>query len=145
MTELHFDANRTWLHWPEDEPQMAGQVSVLATSPQALIERWWPRDAPNAGQLEEAIDTAEAAIDASGLRHAGRGTLVWHAAPGQTLAGQVSGQNMWSRDEVEHLFSGLVAWPTRSTGEQAATLLLLRELLHHLGFVALRRASPGAQ
>lgn len=110
----------------------------LPTSPLALARHWRPGRPPTLAQLEQAIDATEAAISTTAVRQADRGPLVWQTEPGQALPGQAPGQHHWSRDEIEQLFGALVAAPWQAQGEPAATLLL-RELLHHLGFAALRR------
>ncbi len=116
----------------------SGRAVVLGLDPARLASRHWPSVPPRAIDLERAIDAVEEAIEAGPLRNTPRGVLL--------LSGEVSAQMpLWhdieagallSRDEVEQAFSRVVASPGASTppGETVAALLMLRELMHHLGF-----------
>jgi hypothetical protein len=96
-------------------------------------------------QLERAIDEVEDAIEEAGLSHADRGLLYATESLRHVLPQRFNASAQFSRGDVEAEFTRLVtvsstvglnaelAW----TSETAAALLLLRELMHHLGFAAL--------
>jgi hypothetical protein len=137
---LHFEADRTVFLVG------AREDSSLPVSPKALAERHWPRSEPGPLQFERAIDEVEIAIMQAGLRHAERGVLlatesVLHLLPELRRHGA-----HLSRDDVEARFNRLAASALvagrggaepATVGESAAALLLLREVMHHLGFSAL--------
>lgn len=137
---LTFEADRTLL-----TDGQHGEVNILV-GPQILANRYWPRGWPTPLQLERAIDGVESAIEQAKLRPAVRGVLratesVLILLPGLLIPGAVT-----SRDTVEAAFSTLAAathtsgYHVRaeaSSGEGAAALLILRELMHHLGFQTL--------
>jgi hypothetical protein len=120
---------------------------TLHLSPRTIAQRHWPQGRPGAWQLERAIDEVETAIEQSGLAHADRGALQVNEHLRHALPQRLRAPGTFSRDEVEAEFSWLVAasgsaagLPPASTneGEAAAALLLVRELMHHLGFQALK-------
>lgn len=114
---------------------------TLATSPHDLAARHWPEGRPSALQLERAIDDVENAIEQSRLRHEPRGMLKVGASLLAMLPQRFNSTATFSRDEVEAEFSRLgtvsaaAEFDVRVTpsGEAAAAVLLLRELMHHLG------------
>jgi hypothetical protein len=125
----------------------AGVQVALGLAPAALAARHWPRGAPRAIALERAIDEVEEAIERSPLRHADRGLLRLSAAVQAVLPPWPGAGDVLSRDEVEQAFSRLVAASDAAgaagpvlgvAGEGAAALLMLRELMHHLGFSQLQ-------
>jgi hypothetical protein len=118
----------------------------LAVSPKALADRHWPRSQPGSLQLERAIDDVEIAIMQAGLRHAERGALLATASLRQLLPDLLPPGAQVTRDDVEGRFTRLAASALaadrggagpESAGESAAALVLLREVMHHLGFSAL--------
>ena len=123
-----------------------GDPVTLDVSPRTLVARHWPQGRPGPLQLERAIDDVENAIAHAGLRHADRGVLHASASLRQVLPQQFSSAAEFSRDNVEAEFSRLVAASGAAVrdgrlapdGEAAAALLLLREVMHHLGFQTLR-------
>jgi hypothetical protein len=128
----------------------AREAFSLPVGPKALADRHWPRGLLGALQLERAIDDVETAIMQAGLKHAERGVLLATASVRQLLPDLPGPGSSLSRDEVEARFTRLVASCLAAGrdgagpemfGESAATLLLLREVMHHLGFAAL--AAPG--
>lgn len=137
---LTFDTDRTVL-----ADGQRGDVS-LSVSPHTLAARHWPQGWPTPFQLERAIDDVESAIEQTKLRHADRGAL-WATTSVQTLMpGLLTPHAVTSRDAVEVAFSRLAAaahTPARHAGadvldgEGAAALLILREVMHHLGFQVL--------
>ena len=120
----------------------AGQEPVvLLVSPRGLAHRHWPQGWPRPLQLERAIYDIENAIEAAGLRHANRGWLNVKSPLAEQLPEDWSSSSTMTRDRVESAFSNLVvsAGLSQSTtqvalGEAAGALLLVREVLHHLGF-----------
>lgn len=122
---------------------------TLPLSPRLLAARHWPRGRPSLLQLEQAIDDVESAIEQAGLRQASRHTLVASACLRQALPRRFSTASAFSRDEIESEFSrqvresGAAAPPAEVApdGLAAAALLLVREVMHHLGFQVLRTGS----
>jgi hypothetical protein len=120
-----------------------GAATVLACEPALLAARHWPHTLPTPLQLERAIDDVEAAIEQAGLVQAPRGGLLLDETLSGLLAPVLDRGTTVSLDEVERAFSALVSaaqrGPGASTtdtlqGDRAAALLMLRELMHHLGF-----------
>lgn len=118
-----------------------GNRAELGLDPGRLASRHWPDGRPSAIAVERAIDDVESAIESTGWRHAERGHL--------RLAVTVSAFNRRSepaagllpRDAVESAFTQWVAslaLDTAMPGEVAAQLLMLRELMHHLGLQQLQ-------
>jgi hypothetical protein len=118
---------------------------TLRVSPRTLVARYWPKGQPGPQQLERAIDEVENAIEEAGLSHADRGLLYATESLRHVLPQRFNAPAQFSRDDIEARFSRLVAASSTAgldaglawTGETAAALLLLRELMHHLGFAAL--------
>lgn len=141
-TQLRFEADRTMLASP-GAPEFGIKVG-----PQALAARYWGSGTPNPLQIEHAIDDVEMALMSERLAHGERGLLVTAepllcSLPGLRLTGATL-----TRDAVEVLFNALAAMAESgrstavaltTTGEAAAALLILRELMHHLGFDAISR------
>jgi phospholipase/carboxylesterase len=120
--------------------QLANQtVDLSAVTPQALARRCWPTGPATALQLEAAIEAVEIAIEQAGLHHARRSTLAVSAALAGLLHPRFAADLPASRDAVEAQFNQLLtttALPADEhiQGPATAALLLLRELVHHLGF-----------
>ncbi len=116
----------------------------MPLTPRALAERHWPRGMPGPLQLERAIDDVEVAIEQLKLAHADRGALCVSDTVLHRMHEQLGHDvTRLGRDDVESLFTGLVARSAAggqggADGESAAALLMLREVMHHLGFAALR-------
>lgn len=144
LVVLHIEAERSLLIAPTGNP------IALRVSPHSLATRLFLQGRPSALQLERAIDEVENAIEQAGLQHAGRGVLSAAASLRAELPPQLRGPAVFSRDEIEAEFSQLVAASgARGTaaslaaqGSPAAALLLLRELMHHLGFQAFSSEGP---
>lgn len=115
----------------------------LGMDPARLAARHWPASSPRAIDLERAIDTVEEAIENSSLRHAPRGLLALDESVLAQLPPWHGGGLVMTRDEIEQAFSRLVASLPEPAlaGESAAALLMLRELMHHLGYSQLRLRS----
>lgn len=136
---LHIEADRSVLLDSDRVPV------TLRVSPRTLVARHWPVGQPSPLQLERAIDDVENAIEQAGLSHADRGVLYATESLRHVLPERFNASAQFSREDVEAEFSRLVAASSTAgldaglaaTGEAAAALLLLRELMHHLGFAAL--------
>jgi len=119
------------------------QAVHLAVSPHTIAQRHWPQGFPGSLQLERAIDDVEIAIERAGLLHAERGLLRVDAGLSALMPSTLQGPATFGRDAVEAAFSQLVAASDQvghagaAPGDGAAALLLVRELMHHLGFPAL--------
>ena len=132
----HVEADRCVLVESGDKP------AILPLSPHTLAARHWPRGAPDLLGLERAIDDVENAIENAGLHHADRGTLFVTPSMRDLLQQWLDVGTLVSRGDVEAVFSNLVASAgssliergSRAQGVSAAALLLLREVMHHLGF-----------
>jgi len=118
---------------------------TLQISPHAIATRHWPQGRPGPLQLERAIDDVENAIEQAGLTHGDRGVLRGSEDLGALLHPALYPAGITSREAVEAAFSRLVAAASggaghqaEASGESAAALLMVRELMHHLGFQALR-------
>ncbi len=120
------------------------QAVALPVSPATIATRHWPQGQPSLMALERAIDEVESAIEAAGLAHADRGVLRLGTGLGTLLQPALPATGPVARDAVEAAFSRLVANAGAGSrqgavgGESAAALLLVRELMHHLGFQALQ-------
>jgi hypothetical protein len=122
----------------------AGRMDLLI-GPAALASRHWPQGLKSPLQLERAIDDVETAIEALGWTYQRRGTLAVDAQLAKLLpALSLEPGLSISREALEHEFSRLVR-DIHAAGPQgpvinasgAAVLLILREVMHHLGFDAL--------
>ena len=137
---LHFEADRAvFLDGAQED-------FSLPVSPKALADRHWPRCHPGSLQLERAIDDVEIAIMQAGLRHAERGVLLTTASLRQLLPDLPRHGTQVARDDIEARFTRLAASAFAAerggagpgaSGESTAALVLLREVMHHLGFSAL--------
>ena len=127
-----------------------GAATVLACGPALLAARHWPHTRPTPLQMERAIDDVEAAIEQTALVQAPRGCLILDETLSGLLAPVLDRGTTVSLDEVERAFSALVSAAQRGPGVgtadalqgvRAAALLMLRELMHHLGFQSLMGAA----
>lgn len=98
---------------------------------------------PTGAEIEAAIDAIEDALMATRLGQSRRGLLTSASNGLRSLPGLANAGAVLSLDEVESLFQRLAAaaagprsvlGPLPADRETAATLLILRETLHHLGF-----------
>lgn len=127
-----------------------GAATVLVCGPALLAARHWPHTLPTPLQLEQAIDDVEAAIEQTALVQAPRGGLILDETLSGLLAPLLDRGTAVRVDEVERAFSALVSATQRGPGagtadalqgDRAAALLMLRELMHHLGFQSLMGAA----
>ncbi|HRE89391.1 MAG TPA: hypothetical protein PK095_09645 [Myxococcota bacterium] len=146
---LRFERHQTILR-PD-----GGSEVVLSIAPQTLATQVFRHDPPTAFEVERAIDLVEDAIMETGLRLAERGELRLSEAELVAALGREPGPTRASRDEVEARFRELFSGQSRvregelekptgviheegAASRNAATLLIVRELLHHLGFEGVR-------
>lgn len=133
---LHIEVDRSVLFGVLDD------AVELGTSPYRLAAKIWPQGQPTALQLERAIDDIENAIERTGVFHADRGCLLVDDSLHALLPERLRQPGICTRDEVELEFSRLVAAAAANApnknetleGLHAASLVLLREVMHHLGF-----------
>lgn len=137
MTPLRLDDARTTL----------GSDLVVAVGARSLVGAFLHRDPPSPAELERAIDHIEDAVAEAGLAYQVRGDLVTHEPLIIEALGLPNRETRMTRDEVEARFEGLarlaLGGPVRPLSqdgvfsrEAAAALLILRELMHHLGYEA---------
>ncbi len=147
-TRLRFEPGRVMLSTSASEV-------VLDVGPQSVADSLFRHDPPTGLEVEQAIDAVEDALEASRLRQTDRGELVTDDPLMGSLPGLEHEGAQLSRDDIEALFQRLAsaalgrpdALAGLAGGPQAAALLILRECMHHLGFVSIRRVAadtPGA-
>lgn len=141
-TTLHIAANHTEVHTGN------GPALVLAIGTHKTAADWFHHQPPTPAELENAIQWVEDEVTRARARVAGHPEL-WTRDPWATEMAQQAGVDgtALSIDAVERLFNQLVARsqgrPAASAGIPdtaafAATLLVLREFMHHLGFAEIR-------
>jgi hypothetical protein len=143
---LHIGArhSKVWLH-QQDSP--APPDALLTLELQRLHARWHAHQRPSLEALELAIDVVEEQIMAITKRVAPGATLVVssEAVDMFTLIhnGGSKTTNRFTTEQVEEAFSRLVVAASRpglsepqSSSAAAASLLILREFMHHGGFVS---------
>lgn len=143
LTRLRIEPHRITLVSPD------GSEVVAATGLDALAGGVFRHEPPQPAELERAIDLVEDALMATRLPHAERGELVTSDPWLSTLHGLVLEGARLSREQVETLFQELAAVslgrPAGQSGlpegrQAAAALLILRECMHRLGYLAVRRS-----
>jgi exopolyphosphatase/pppGpp-phosphohydrolase len=147
------DAPITLLHIGEHETAVAtaapAQVLLLAIGSQRTAAEFFVHVPPTPGEIENAIQHVEDEVSRAREMIAGHPVLVTSDASIREIAyvagGRVASEATLSIDEVERVFSLLASHsqgrPPSSAGipgstEFAATLLILREFMHHLGFAS---------
>lgn len=147
-----------WLHLGEDtlwlvRQQGAGGVASLdlELGTHSTAQLFFKSDPPRPVELERAIDHVEDELMRALVWSGGRATLV---TDHPFVRGLAQAEPVLSLETVEALFqrlaSGLPGQPSALHGmpagrEAAATLLILRELMHHLRFnQVVVQPSPGA-
>ena len=124
----------------------AGEVT-LALGTKALRARWLPGDPPTAAGLEAAIEAVEDAVMPLHGRWPPDALLQVRASSDSLRTLAVLAGTATDRDGLEALFSRATAVvmgrpvahdPELAQGEVVAALVILREVLHHLGFERLR-------
>jgi len=143
------------LHLGDEESMLAfgkaaqpDQVSALPLGPQALGDRYFPAGRLNALAIEEAIAEVEDIVMPWHGKLPSAASLFMDAAEVAGLArwaGMPDNAGPWrlTTEAVEQLFNRWAALaqgrpasqdPLPTTARFSATLLVLREWLHHLGF-----------
>lgn len=136
----HADAELTRLAW-QDDAGVPVTVS-LALGPGSVAARCFRQEPPTAVEMERAIDLVEDALmPLARVVPTGRG--LWPAGALAAALPMVPGR---LREDVEDLFQRLASvalgHPAAGVGLPqdrvfVAAVLLLRELMHHLGFASL--------
>jgi exopolyphosphatase/pppGpp-phosphohydrolase len=138
-TRLHLGERHTTLARGTD----AGVT--LAIGPQRVAEEFFSHELPTPQELERAIDAVEDEMMRVRSMHAEGGELITADATLRLFAIAEASVPMLTIDAVERLFQRLASAslgdPSALRGlpsgrEAAAALLILRELMHHLGFSA---------
>lgn len=138
-------AAETWLHFGEDTTQVVQEAPVvLAVGSGNLAAEHFRHDPPSPLELENAIAAVEDEIASVHTRITRGSRLRTNDAVVRDIAleaGVPAGAEMaLAVEAVEHAFQRL---PSLATGkEKAATLLILRELMHHLGFEVIVVRAP---
>lgn len=140
-THLQLDADRTVLS-PPDSTQVAIAVGIDRLANEVFLH-----DPPSAVELERGITVIEDALMDAGLSHHAPGELATSDTHLQRLVGPMAGSTPVPLAEVEALFQRMAAIShgslTRSsdpvfTRRASAALLILREIMHHLGYSAVQ-------
>jgi hypothetical protein len=145
---LHIGNEQTTLRFGAAE---GATTLTLAVGAQATARAHFRHSPPNALEMENAIAAVEDVVMPA-LRQLPAGlVLCTNDAAVQTiarLAGVPDGSRMeLSIEGLEDCFNALAAWVQGRPASQgrlpqdnafAATLLILRELMHHLGFTSIR-------
>lgn len=135
-TSIALDAQRVVLRGPA-----VGEV-VVAIGIESVAAQF-RHSPPTGAEIEAAIDRIEDALMATRLGQGHRGTLTSSSLLLRALPGLAGPGASLGLHEVEALFGRMAAassGPSSVLGElpadraTAATLLILRETLHHLGF-----------
>ncbi len=133
VATIRFDGKQTQIQMPGEPPRL------MPISPSMLAATHWPEGRPTALTIEQAIDAVEDAIERAGLRHGDHQLLRWHPDEHLHMADLFGSQELISRDVVEAHFARMAAQAHSWQGAPAAALLMLRELMHHIGFQLLMR------
>jgi exopolyphosphatase/pppGpp-phosphohydrolase len=138
-TRLHLGERHTTLARGAD----AGVT--LDIGPQRVAEEFFGHELPTPQELERAIDVVEDEVMRARSMHANGGELITTDATLRLFAIAEANVPTLTIDAVERLFQRLASAslgdPSAMRGlpagrEAAAALLILRELMHHLGFGA---------
>lgn len=116
---------------------------TLAIGPKRVAEAFFRHEPPTPQELERAIDAVEDEVMRARSMHADGGELVTADPALRSFAVAEASMPTLTIDAVERLFQRLASAslgdPSAVRGlpagrEAAAALLILRELMHHLGF-----------
>lgn len=139
---LHLGADTLWLVQDSDDIGASSMALDLGTD--SLARLFFRSDLPTPLELERAIDHVEDELTRAVAWTAGRAVLGTDHPMARVMAsGHGLANNVLTRDGVEAAFqclaSGALGDPSALKGlprgrEAAATLLILRELMHHLSF-----------
>lgn len=143
-TTLRLEAHRTTLS------DGIGPEMVINVGIDDIVDRLFRHDPPMPREIEAGIGVVEDALAATGLRQAKRGELLTSDPLLHTLLGLSADDARIDREAVEARFQRLASAAFGHTsalaglssgGNAAASLLLLRECMHHLGYEGVRRSS----
>ena len=138
-TRLQLHARHTNLQTGHSDP------ITLAVAPQGLAADFFRHQPPTPHELEQAIDAIEDALMSARIEHDERGTLMTGGPLVRAIPGLQREGDSLARDAVEAQFHRLasaslgprlLAAAMPLDADVVATVLLLRELMHHLGFAA---------
>ena len=150
LLQIGADESRIYAHDAGD----ARPLAVLAIGSRKTAQAFFRHDPPQPGEIENAIQTVEDAIMAAGIRADVRETLDVDPPIVATIAaldgagGATAGRAV-GLDAIERVFGRLAAIALGRPAAQdavptdpafAATLTILREFMHHGGFVSIAAA-----
>ena len=131
----------------QTEVRTSSEVVQLALGSALTAEAFFRHDPPTPTELESAIDGVEDEVMRVRQRLPGDAVLQAHGAALREVADAAGVSDALTLDAVEQLFQRLASAslgnPVARHGLPAgkrfvATLLILREFMHHLGFTAVR-------
>jgi exopolyphosphatase/pppGpp-phosphohydrolase len=142
----------TWLHVgaAQSEVRSAAAVLQLAIGSAATAAVHFRHDPPTGPELEHAIDAVEEEVMRARTLAAGASSLVASGGALREVAVALGAADSATLEAVEQLFQRLAS---SSLGQPAArrglpegprfiaTVLILREFMHHLGFTSVRFAA----
>lgn len=120
-----------------------GSVPVMmSTGPEQIVKKAFRQNRPYAVQLEAAINLVEDAIMATGLRTMPRGALLAEAQLLHQALGVANAPAHLSLTQVEQRYQDIALTALRLPAATVldlapiplATLILVRECMHHLGY-----------
>ena len=129
----------TWLHIGSDTTDIGQKPPlVLGIGRETIARKHFRHDPPAPVELENAIAAVEDEIAKVHKSIEGDSRLYTHDAVVRDIALDIgvtpAAEMELALEAVEHALGRL---PSRATGkEKAAALVILRELMHHLGFSA---------
>jgi hypothetical protein len=118
---------------------------TVPVGPAMIVDQAFRQGQPNAAQLESAINLVEDAIMATGLQATSRGTLVADVNALHEALGVMNAPAQLSLAQVEQRYQDIAMPALRFpsvpvldlTPQSLANLILVRECMHHLGYVEL--------
>ncbi len=140
-TRLRMEPLHTTLTTGSAEPPVRMDIGY-----QGVAERFLRHDPPTPGELESAIDAVEDALMRARVQRLDAGTLVGSEDMRSLLPALPLGRAAATLDEVEAGFQRLASASlgspaaradTPQRAEAAASLVILRECMHHLGYARL--------
>jgi hypothetical protein len=146
-------SHATWIRFEHDRTALVASADfevVVPVGAGAIAETLFRHDPPMPGEIERAIDAVEDALASTGLMHTERGDLQTAEPRVLDLLGLRVGDVRRTREQVETQFQSLASMAlgqpaargaAAPSGEGAATLLILRECMHHLGYKGIDRAT----
>lgn len=137
--------NETRIHFADQQTSLSTDGFpdvVIPVGAREIAESLFRHDLPSPQELEQAIDKVEDALATVGLQQGARSSLTTRDPEVIALLELRNERMPLTREQVEVLFQrlasaslgypGLHGLPTSRVA--AATLLVLRECMHHLGY-----------